>query len=49
MLLNALIEGHELSTPMDTIYLDKSKAFDSFPHKIEVMVFGDPWEPVGLV
>ena len=34
MFINALIEAHESSTPMDTVYLDISKAFDSVPYKI---------------
>ena len=33
MFINTLVEAHESSTPIDTIYLDIRKAFNSVPHK----------------
>ena len=33
MFINTLIEAHESSTLMHTVYLDIRKAFDSVPHK----------------
>ena len=34
--INALIEGHESSTPMDTVYLDISKAFIQSPTRYKL-------------
>jgi len=40
--INSVVEAHELSTPMDVIYLDIRKAFDSVPNNDLLTVLGNP-------
>ena len=47
MFMNTLIEAHESSTSMDTVYLDIRKTFNSVPHK-ELLIKLWPFGSVGV-